>query len=75
MYPKQAYPLTSISDELLDYFSRLYEHDERGAFPLQLLDNLPLDGLHQCGLWHCVPSARPVRTRHGASGSHPAAGP
>jgi len=52
LYPKPALPLTVLPDELLDYFTRVYQNDLREVFPLQLLDNLRWTVCSVCGSVH-----------------------
>jgi hypothetical protein len=69
-YPKQALPLESLPDDLLQHFFALFTRDARQEFPLPLLE-----GLHwthcRCGLEHArslcprctAVAARAVRSR------------
>lgn len=56
VYPKPALPYANLPDELLDYFSQVYQKDLRGDFPERLLDNLRWTVCGTCGIAH----ARPV---------------
>jgi DNA-binding helix-hairpin-helix protein with protein kinase domain len=49
-YPKPAYRYDILPDELLQYFQQVFTHDQRGAFPLALLDNLRWITCPQCHL-------------------------
>lgn len=63
LYPKAALPLSVLPDELLHYFSQLYEQDTRGVFPLNLLLSLrwtacqACDNIHARGI--CPSCAKP----------------
>ncbi|MGE5660156.1 MAG: hypothetical protein ACM37W_26500 [Actinomycetota bacterium] len=68
IYPKPAIPYKVLPDELLHYFYQVFEKDERGQFPRQLLDNLQWTQCPQCRREHarsicpdCTPSV-PVAT-------------
>lgn len=50
-YPKAAQPWEILSDDLLEYLKRVFEKDERGVFPLKLL-NLSWIKCPSCGLEH-----------------------
>ena len=52
IYPKVALPLNCLPDELLDYFHRVYEKDQREIFPGTLLDNLRWTSCSSCHMWH-----------------------
>jgi H/ACA ribonucleoprotein complex subunit 3 len=52
IYPKVAIDPNVLPDELLDYFSQLYEKDQRGVFPELLLENLRWTSCSSCGSWH-----------------------
>jgi hypothetical protein len=52
IYPKMAQRPDSLPDELLDYFTQVYEKDQRGTFPLKLLENMRWTACTNCGLWH-----------------------
>lgn len=63
-YPKPAIPYQVLPDELLHYFQRVFEHDQRGEFPRSLLDNLRWTQCLICGKEHardrcphCLPTA------------------
>jgi H/ACA ribonucleoprotein complex subunit 3 len=49
-YPKPALPYNLLSDDLLQYFHRCFEKDQRGEFPRHILDNLTWRKCQQCGL-------------------------
>lgn len=51
-YPKPAVPYGVLPDELLDYFHRVFERDERGEFPRVLLEGLRWTTCAQCGTEH-----------------------
>lgn len=50
--PKAAIPHTALPDELLQYFADLYERDQRGIFPLNLLEGLRWTACTSCGIMH-----------------------
>ncbi|MDP3727327.1 MAG: hypothetical protein Q8R35_01660, partial [bacterium] len=50
-YPKPAVHWRVLPDDLLQYFHRLFERDERGAFPRPLLEAVAWQRCH-CGLIH-----------------------
>ncbi|TAH32445.1 hypothetical protein EYC58_03015 [Candidatus Saccharibacteria bacterium] len=56
VYPKPARPFAILPDELQAYFHGVTEQDQRGVFPLKLLDNLRFTTCVSCGNLH----ARPV---------------
>ena len=51
-YPKPAVPYGVLSDELLQYFHRLFEKDERGEFPLRVLEEMRWTKCTACGTEH-----------------------
>jgi hypothetical protein len=51
-YPKPALPFDRLPDELLDQFQRTFSRDERGVFPLSLVQNLRWTKCRQCGIEH-----------------------
>lgn len=55
-YPKAALPLYILPDDLLQYFHATFERDERGEFPVALIEELRWTHCLQCGNLH----ARPV---------------
>lgn len=52
VYPKPAIPYAVLPDELLQYFHRAFEKDERGVFPRMILDGLRWTRCVQCGMEH-----------------------
>ncbi|WNG13618.1 hypothetical protein [Cystobacter fuscus] len=65
-YPKPATPLGVLPDELLHRLHRVFVEDERGAFPLPLLDALRFTVCASCGVEHArasCPTCRPSATR------------
>lgn len=52
IYPKPAIPLDRLPDELLDQFRHIFTEDQRGEFPLQLLENLRWTKCTKCGTEH-----------------------
>ncbi len=59
IYPKSALHYELLPDELLDRFTRIFKKDERGAFPLNLLQSLRWTQCTNCKTEH----ARPVCPR------------
>jgi hypothetical protein len=55
IYPKVAYPLTVLPDELLEHFQQVFEKDLRGDFPDKLLEDLRWTRCSNCHLWHTRP--------------------
>jgi len=51
-YPKPAVPFGVLPDDLLDYYHRLLERDERGTFPLMLLERMRWTRCTACGTEH-----------------------
>ncbi len=51
-YPKPAIPYQVLPDDLLQYFHLVFEKDQRGEFPLKLLQNLRWTICSQCGAEH-----------------------
>ncbi len=51
-YPKPALPFDRLPDDLLDQFQRTFGRDERGVFPLDLVQNLRWTKCRQCGTEH-----------------------
>ncbi|MDO8599747.1 MAG: hypothetical protein Q7S02_06605 [bacterium] len=51
-YPKPAAPFGVLPDDLLDYYHRLLERDERGTFPLMLLERMRWTRCTTCGTEH-----------------------
>ncbi len=63
-YPKPATRYEVLPDELLQYLHRVFERDERGAFPPGLLDRLQFTLCLRCGVEYaraacpfCTPNA------------------
>lgn len=54
-YPKPAMPFKILPDDLLEQFHRIFEKDERGTFPLGLIDHLEWRTCSRCGLEHTRP--------------------
>lgn len=52
VYPKVAIPYSVLSDDLLEYFHRVFEKDFRGEFPLRLLQDLRWTVCQSCGVTH-----------------------
>jgi len=52
IYPKPAAPYASLPDELLQQFHSMFKKDQRGPFPLQLLEKLSWKTCRKCGLEH-----------------------
>lgn len=51
-YPKPALPIEVLPDDVLDYFHRVFEKDERGEFPLALLRGMRWTQCTNCGTQH-----------------------
>lgn len=51
-YPKPARPLTVLPDEMLHHFHLVFEKDQRGEFPLTLLENTRWTTCTVCGTNH-----------------------
>lgn len=51
-YPKPAVPYGVLSDDLLDYFHKVFEKDQRGIFPWALIESLRWTKCVGCGLEH-----------------------
>ena len=71
VYPKPAIRYDVLPDDLLAHFQRVFRDDARGAFPIDLLDELRWTRCNQCGSEHAravcprctlatTPRARPV---------------
>ncbi|MEY4723731.1 MAG: hypothetical protein RLZZ324_1244 [Candidatus Parcubacteria bacterium] len=51
-YPKPAVPYGMLSDDLLQAFHRVFEKDERGVFPLALIEGMRWTACTTCGTEH-----------------------
>ena len=51
-YPKPALPYQTLPDELLHYWSQVFEKDHRGIFPRLILENMRSTKCTQCGTEH-----------------------
>jgi hypothetical protein len=51
-YPKPATRYDVLPDDLLGHFLRVFEKDERGPFPLKLLEELRFSACRSCSLEH-----------------------
>lgn len=51
-YPKPAVPYSVLPDDLLEYFHRVFEKDERGRFPRELLGQMRWTKCNICGMEH-----------------------
>jgi hypothetical protein len=51
-YPKPATRYQVLPDDLLAHFHRVFEKDERGPFPVRLLDALRFSGCQSCSIEH-----------------------
>lgn len=62
-YPKPAVPFKVLPDELLHYFHLVFEKDQRGIFPIVLLENFRWTKCTVCGTEHaravCPECAQP----------------
>jgi hypothetical protein len=52
IYPKWAFPIKVLPDNLVEYFIDVFHYDKRGVFPLSLLDNLRWTKCSNCGSFH-----------------------
>ncbi len=51
-YPKPARPFGILPDDLLQYFHQVFEKDQRGSFPLPLIENLRWTVCAKCSTCH-----------------------
>jgi hypothetical protein len=51
-YPKSSIPFKVLPDDLLEHFHRVFEKDQRGVFPIALLDGLRWTKCSACGTEH-----------------------
>jgi hypothetical protein len=51
-YPKPATSFQVLPDELLHRFHQVFERDERGVFPANLLEKLKFSGCDRCNVEH-----------------------
>ncbi|MFA6594364.1 MAG: hypothetical protein WCT16_03875 [Candidatus Buchananbacteria bacterium] len=51
-YPKNARPYNTLPDELLHYFSQVFEKNTRGSFPINLITNARFTTCASCGHIH-----------------------
>ncbi len=51
-YPKPAYRYDILPDGLLQYFHQVFAHDKRGAFPIDLLEDIDWQRCSSCGMEH-----------------------
>ncbi|MCE9671739.1 hypothetical protein LY474_28415 [Myxococcus stipitatus] len=51
-YPRPALPLRTLPDALLHHLFRVFVEDQRGAFPLPLLEQLRFQVCASCGVEH-----------------------
>jgi len=52
VYPKPALHFSMLPDDALDYFQRVFEKDERGEFPVRVLDAMEWSVCPNCGAEH-----------------------
>jgi H/ACA ribonucleoprotein complex subunit 3 len=52
IYPKKARPFGILPDDLLHYFSKLFESNMRGTFPASLIHNTRFTNCTACGTMH-----------------------
>lgn len=52
IYPKAALPLGCLSDDLAEFFQKVFEKDWRGEFPLSLLESLRWTTCSTCRTTH-----------------------
>jgi hypothetical protein len=60
-YPKPALPFSILPAGLLAHFRDVFEHDRRGAFPVQLLSDYGWTHCRSCGLEHARSSCPACR--------------
>lgn len=51
-YPKPAIPFSVLPDDLLQHFHQVFEKDQRGKFPINILNNLRWTKCVSCGTEH-----------------------
>lgn len=54
-YPRPAFPLDRLPDDLMDRFHRVFEKDQRGVFPASLLERMRWTTCSSCGAEHARP--------------------
>jgi hypothetical protein len=52
LYPKPAANVRALPDDLLHHFHRVFENDERGVFPMALLERLQFSTCDRCHVEH-----------------------
>ncbi|MDR2540521.1 MAG: hypothetical protein LBD11_01760 [Candidatus Peribacteria bacterium] len=52
VYPKHAYDYKVLPDTLLQHFKAVFQKDQRGEFPLQLLSSMHWQRCPKCGIEH-----------------------
>ncbi|HSX33595.1 MAG TPA: hypothetical protein VLF91_04635 [Candidatus Saccharimonadales bacterium] len=52
VYPGAAIPYAALPDDLLEYFTQVYEQNKRDVFPPSLLGNLRWTTCTSCGIMH-----------------------
>lgn len=52
IYPKKGVHYNRLPDEMLQYFHQLFEKDQRGVFPLRLLEKMEWTKCAACGTEH-----------------------
>ncbi|AHB41602.1 TPA: hypothetical protein DIC40_07530 [Patescibacteria group bacterium] len=50
VYPKHAYPYNVLTDDMIHYFKNLFDKDNRGEFPIKLLEDMHWQRCPVCGL-------------------------
>ena len=63
VYPRAARPLAILPDELTDTFRAIFERDQRGPFPRDLLERLHLRHCTSCGEEHARARCPACQTR------------
>ncbi|MCP3102612.1 hypothetical protein LZ198_27430 [Myxococcus sp. K15C18031901] len=69
-YPKPAFPLRTLPDALLHHLVRVFVEDQRGVFPLPLLEQLRFQACPSCGVEHAR-SACPTCQPHATAAATP----
>lgn len=71
-YPRPAFPIARLPDDLMHHFAEVFEKDHRGAFPRRLLESVRWTTCSGCGIEHArsqcpqtgcgtaAPAVRPV---------------
>ncbi|MBU8896705.1 hypothetical protein KRR26_13890 [Corallococcus sp. M34] len=71
-YPKPAFALASLPDDVLHHLHRVFVEDQRGAFPRPLLEGLRFQRCPGCGVEHARTSC-PACQPHASAAATPVA--